>query len=274
MTSQAPALDLLTRCAAELYEAEAARRPIDPLTDAHPGLSLADAYRIQKLNVSRRESAGQRIVGHKIGLTARAMQELFHVDQPDYGHLLDTMLLEPGAPLDLGTLIDPQIEVEPAFVLGRRLAGPGITAADVVAATDYICACFEIIDSRIIGWRIRLQDTVADNGSSARVALGTLRLRPGALALDDIDTELEVDGAVMERGNTRAVLGHPANGIAWLANTVAAYGITLEPGHVVLPGTPTRSVRIGGRRCVRGRMSGLGNVELELRGAPAVAPPN
>jgi 2-keto-4-pentenoate hydratase len=198
------------------------------------------------------------------------MQELFGVDQPDYGHLFDTMMHAAATPLDLGRLIDPQIEVEPAFVLGRRLAGPDLNAADVLDATDYVCVCFEVIDSRITDWRIKLQDTVADNGSSARVVLGSMRVRPSALGLDDLDTELELDGAVVERGNTRAILGHPANGVAWLANTLAGYRIALEAGHVVLPGTCTRSVRIGGRRRVVGRIAGLGEVALDLIGAPAV----
>jgi 2-oxopent-4-enoate hydratase len=273
MNRATAAQDIAVQCAADLFNAERNRQAIAALTAAHPDLSLADAYRIQRMNVERRLAQGEHVVGHKIGLTAKAMQELFKVDQPDYGHLLGSMMHEAGRPLDLGELIDPQIEVEPAFVLGRRLAGPGITVADVLAATDHIRACFEVIDSRIIGWKIRLQDTVADNGSSARVVLGAKRSKPGELKLDDLETELEIDGTVVERGNTRAILGHPANGIAWLANTLAGFGIVLEPGHVVLPGTCTRSVRIGGRRRVAGRIAGLGEVMLELNGAPAVPPP-
>jgi 2-keto-4-pentenoate hydratase len=133
---------------------------------------VPEAYRIQQANVERRLSRGERVVGHKIGLTARTMQELFGVSEPDYGHLLDTMLHDEHVPLDLSALIDPQIEVEPAFVLGSRLQGPNVDVADVLAATEYVCVCFEVIDSRIIDWRVRLQDTVADNGSSARVVLG------------------------------------------------------------------------------------------------------
>lgn len=272
MTTASAATDIVARCAADLFEAEVGRRSIAPLTDTFPNLTLEQAYRIQQANVERRLRAGQRIVGHKIGLTARAMQELFNVDQPDYGHLLDAMLLEPGRPLDLATLIDPQIEVEPAFVLGRPLIGPGLTVKDVLAATDYVCACFEVIDSRITDWRIQLQDTVADNGSSARVVLGARRVKPSVLVLDDLATELEVDGTGVEHGNTRDILGHPANGIAWLANTVAAYGISFEPGHIVLPGTCTRSVRLAGHRRVRGRIADLGELTLELDGTPAVKP--
>jgi 2-keto-4-pentenoate hydratase len=270
MTAAASTPDVIAQCAAQLFGAESSRRPTEPLTKSFPDLSVPDAYRIQQANVQRRLARGERIVGHKIGLTAKAMQELFRVNEPDYGHLLDTMMHEAREPLDLDELIDPQIEVEPAFVLGKRLEGPKLDIAEVLAATDYVSVCFEVIDSRIIDWRIRLQDTVADNGSSARVVLGSKRVKPTSLALDTLDTELELDGAVVETGNTSAILGHPARGIAWLANRIAEFGIALEPGHIVLPGTCTRSVRIGGHRLAAGRIAGLGEVSLELTGAPSV----
>ncbi len=270
MTADVSSADVIAQCAAQLSGAESTRRPTEPLTKAHPSLSVPDAYRIQQANVQGRLARGERVVGHKIGLTAKAMQELFGVNEPDYGHLLDTMLHQAREPLDLGELIDPQIEVEPAFVLGRRLQGPDVSVADVLAATDYVSVCFEVIDSRIIDWRIRLQDTVADNGSSARVVLGSKRVDPTSLALDTLDTELELDGVVVETGNTSAILGHPAKGIAWLANRISEFGITLEPGHIVLPGTCTRSVRIGGHRRVVGRIAGLGEVSLRLTGDPSI----
>ncbi len=175
MTSDAGAADLIAQCAAVLHGAESSRRPIEPLTNRFPELTVPEAYRIQQANVERRLKRGEHVVGHKIGLTARAMQEMFGVNEPDYGHLLDTMLHDERVPLDLGTLIDPQIEIEPAFVLGSKLQGPNVGVADVLAATEYVCVCFEVIDSRIIDWRVRLQDTVADNGSSARVVLGAVQ---------------------------------------------------------------------------------------------------
>ena len=261
---------VVAACADELADAEARGRPIAPLTERYPALELDDAYRIQRRNVERRTARGERVVGRKVGLTAQAMQELFGVREPDYGHLLDTMLHDESRPLDLGTLIDPQIEVEPAFVLGRPLAGPGVGVADVLAATDHIRVCFEVIDSRIIDWRIGIVDTVADNGSSARVVLGAGRWQPKGLALDDLETELELDGEVVETGNTRAILGHPANGVAWLANTLARFGASLDAWDIVLPGTCTRCRRIAGHRLVRGAIAGLGEVALELTGAPHV----
>lgn len=270
MTSDAGAADLIDRCAAVLDGAESSRQPIEPLTNRFPGLTVPEAYRIQQANVERRLKRGEHVVGHKIGLTARAMQELFGVSEPDYGHLLDTMLHDERVPLDLGTLIDPQIEIEPAFVLGSKLQGPNVGVAEVLAATEYVCVCFEVIDSRIIDWRVRLQDTVADNGSSARVVLGAFKADPNVLELDNLETELELDGVVRETGNTSAILGHPANGIAWLANRISEFGLTLDAGHVVLPGTCTRCVRIGGHSRVAGRIEGLGEVTLQLVGTPSV----
>lgn len=259
---------LLESLADQLARAEHECRPIGPLTDRYGDLSLADAYRIQQINVERRLAAGERIVGHKIGLTARAMQIKFGVDEPDYGHLLEKMWLDGGDALDMSELIDPQIEVEPAFVLGSDLTGPGVNTEAVLAATDYISVCFEVIDSRIVDWRIKLQDTVADNGSSARLLLGVERFRPDGLRLEDMLTELEIDGRVVETGNTGAILDHPANGVAWLANAIAQFGVGLRAGQVVLPGTCTRSYRINGRRRAVGRIQGLGEVSLDLEGKP------
>jgi 2-keto-4-pentenoate hydratase len=267
---QAASAGIVADLADELARAEQERRPVQPLTERHPGLSLQQAYQVQQRNVAARVRGGQRVLGHKIGLTAVAMQELFGVREPDYGHLLNMMFLEGGEPLDLSELIDPQIEVEPAFVLGKSLRGPGLGIAEVLAATDYVTACFEVIDSRIVDWRIRIQDTVADNGSSARVLLGNRRIKPADLALDRLDTVLSLDGVAVETGNTGAILGHPANGIAWLANSLAAYGVTLEPGAIVLPGTCTRCRRVAGHRRIHGTIAGLGDVELVLEGAPTV----
>lgn len=270
MTSSNSTIVSVVAMADALFVAERDRRPIAALTEHFPALSLADAYQIQRLNVERRLRSGEEILGHKIGLTAKAMQEKFGVTEPDYGHLLNTMFLTPGSPLALGELIDPQIEVEPAFVLGADLKGPGVTIADVLAATDYVSVCFEVIDSRIVNWQIKLPDTVADNGSSSRVLLGPERHKPAELALDNLETVLEIDGKVLETGNTGAILGHPASGIAWLANALAQYGVGLKAGHIVLPGTCTRSRKIGGHREVRGRIESLGEVTLTLSGEPHV----
>jgi len=273
MNHQARSTSNVQALADRLFDAEASQLPVPPLTDESPDLSLDDAYRIQQLNIERRLANGESIIGHKIGLTGAPMQKKFGVSEPDYGHLMNTMQLSRDEPLDLGPLIDPQIEVEPAFVLARALSGPGLTVDDVIAATDYVVACYEVIDSRIINWRIKLQDTVADNGSSARFILGSEKARPGGLKLDDLDTHLEFDGELVDAGNTSAILGHPARGIAWLGNKLAEFGVTLEAGHIVLPGTCIRSFRLLGHKVVKGSIAGLGSVTMEIRGAPSVTDP-
>ncbi len=262
--------DTVTWCAEALAQAELKRHPTQPLTERFPELSLLDAYRIQQTNILRRTNEGERIVGHKVGLTAKAMQDLFGVREPDFGHLLNTMMHDADQALDLSQLIDPQIEVEPAFILGKRLIGPNVGIDEVMNATDCVCVCFEVIDSRIEDWRIKIQDTVADNGSSARVILGKQRMKTAGLNLANMETVLELDGTVVASGNTGAILGHPANGVAWLANAIARFGIALEAGDIVLPGTCTRSCRIAGHRNVTGRIAGLGEVSITLANTPCV----
>ena len=263
-------VESIVQIAEALFQAERLRLPIDPPTDRYPNLSLPDAYQIQRINIDKRVATGRKIVGHKIGLTAKAMQELFGVNEPDYGHLLDTMMHAENVPLNLRELVDPQIEIEPAFVLAKPLKGPDLTIEDVLEATDYISVCFEVIDSRIKDWRIKLPDTVADNGSSARVVMGSKKVKPDALQLEDLETVLRLDGQVVETGNTSAILGHPAYSVAWLANTLAQYGTVLQAGDVILPGTCTRSHRIAGCNNITGTIDGLGEVTLQLAGEPAV----
>ncbi|ESX83965.1 fumarylacetoacetate hydrolase family protein [Mesorhizobium sp. LNJC405B00] len=258
--------------ARQLRDAEAARQPITRLTEKVPALTVTEAYEIQRLNAEARLAAGEVVHGHKIGLTARVMQIKFNVDEPDYGHLFDTMFVQEGGTLDLSYLIDPQIEVEPAFVLGRPLRGPGVTCDDVIAATDWIVPAFEVIDSRIRNWDIRLQDTVADNGSSARVVLGQARKRPTELPLADLETALILDDQTVETGSTSAILGHPAEGIAWLANALGRHGVGLNAGQVLLPGTATRSHRIAGCKTARAEIEHLGTVTLNFTGEPTVTP--
>jgi 2-keto-4-pentenoate hydratase len=253
-----------------LATAEAQRRPLEPLTDSVPHLSVDDAYHIQQANILRRTRKGERIVGHKIGLTAKAMQELFNVNEPDYGHLLDTMVHDEQTPLDLSELIDPQVEVEPGFVLSRRLAGADLTIENILDATQYVCVCLEIIDSRVVDWRIKVQDTVADNGSSARIVIGAERIPTRSVNLEDLLTTLELDGEVAETGRTSEILGHPANGVAWLARALSRFNMGLNAGDIVLPGTCTRSRRLFGHEQATGRIDQLGSVSVRMRNQPFV----
>lgn len=256
--------ELADDIAAELAEAEERCAPIEPVTSRWPGVDLADAYGIQLCNVDRRRRAGDRICGFKVGLTSRAMQEMLGVGEPDYGHLMASMMLPSGAEIERSALVAPRVEVETAFVLGRRLEGPGVTVTDVLRATEFVLPALEIIDSRIVDWRIALPDTVADNASAARVVLGTTPVRPEASDLRLTGAVLEVDGQVVETGAGAAVLGHPAVAVAWLANALAAYGVAFDAGHVVLPGSCTRAASVERGSTARAELSALGQVGVRF----------
>jgi 2-keto-4-pentenoate hydratase len=224
-----------------LFTAEDTQSPIAPLREQWPGIDVEDAYEIQLGNIRRKTAAGRTIRGHKVGLSARAMQRMLGVDEPDYGHLLDDMVLSEGSTIATTELCQPRIEVEVAFVLSRTLEGPGISAADVMRATDFVVPALEIIDSRIRDWKITLCDTIADNASSARVVLGG---RPTSLNKVDprtIGAVLRRDGVVVGTGASGAVLGNPITAVAWLANKVASFGVALEAGQVVMPGSCTKA---------------------------------
>ena len=221
----------------ELYDAWRGNRMLDPLTERVPGISIDDAYRIQLRTIARRVEAGERHVGKKIGLTAPVVQKMFGVDQPDFGHLLSGMSYSSGQTLSAARFIQPKAEGEIAFLLGRDLSGPGVTAAEVLAATDFVMPCFEIVDSRIRDWQIKVQDTVADNGSSAAFVIGDRAISPQAIDLSTVGLVLEKNGELVGTGAGAASLGHPANAVAWLANALGRYGIPLKAGEVILSGS-------------------------------------
>jgi len=230
--------------AARLRRALETREPIDPIAADEPDLDVDDAYAIQTENIELDLAAGSVIVGHKIGLTSGAMQSMMGVDRPDFGHLLDTMLLDAGAPIRLDPFIRPRIEVELAFVLGADLPATGCTADDVMAATEWVIPCLELIDSRIVDWRIGLLDTIADNASSAGVILAPDRIDPSAIDLRDLAAELRIGDELVATGSTSDVIGSPAGAVAWLANAVGAFGVRLRAGHLVLSGSCTRAIDV------------------------------
>ncbi|WP_248964157.1 2-keto-4-pentenoate hydratase [Sphaerisporangium perillae] len=251
--------------AERLWAAERDREPIEPLTDTCPGIDAVDAYEIQLANIRRRLAAGARVYGHKVGLSSPVMQRMMGVDEPDYGHLLDTMVLSEEVPIPAGRYCYPRVEVEIGYVLGASLPGEGCTEEDVLAATAYVVPSIELIDSRVRDWRIRLADTIADNASSAGVLLGSARMSPAELdaaGLDvaDIEAVLYAGGEEIARGNTSAVLGNPTTAVAWLARKVASFGVKLEAGHVVLPGSCTRAVDARPGDTFRAEFAGLGSV--------------
>jgi 2-keto-4-pentenoate hydratase len=247
-----------------LRDAERDRRPVAPVTEIWPGLDVDDAYAVQRANVQRRVAAGAVVRGHKVGLTARAMQEMLGVSQPDYGHLLDDMFVADGGATPAERYCAPRVEPEVAFVLDAPLDGRGCTVADVLRATAFVVPALEIIDSRIADWRIALADTIADNASSAGVVLGARTTAVDGLDLATLGVVLRRNGEIVETGAAGAVLGNPVLAVAWLANTLHGLGAVLDTGHVVLPGSCTRAVEVGPGDAVRADFDVLGGVSVEF----------
>lgn len=254
----------LNEAAQALYEAERTRQALPPLVETYEGLSADEAYAIQRLLIDRKVRDGAKIVGHKIGLTSVAMQQLLGVDQPDFGQLLDTMILADGATLRRDDLIYPRVEAEIAFVLKDELRGPGINVATVLSATRYVFAALEVVDSRIADWRIKLADTIADNASSCRMVMGGRYVPPDDLDLRLIGLVLEKNGEVANTAAGAAVLGHPAQAVAWLANKLGEFDTPLKAGAVILPGALSAAVTVERGDAVRATFDRLGSVSVRF----------
>lgn len=244
-----------------LRVAERDRKPIPPLTREWPDLTAADAYAIQLANIRRRDAA---VVGHKVGLSSEAMQRMMGVGEPDYGHLMADMRLSENDPADASRYCYPRVEVEVAFLLGADLPGEGCAEADVLAATEAFAPSIELIDSRIEDWNISLADTIADNASSAGFVIGSGRVPPGAIDIKGIDAVLFQNGEPVVRGRSDAVLGNPVTAVAWLARTVAGFGVRLRAGHLIMPGACARAVDAHPGDDFRAVFAGLGEVRLTL----------
>jgi 2-keto-4-pentenoate hydratase len=228
-----------------LLEAYERGTPVEPLSSTFPGLTIDQAYDIQLDWVAAQLHVGRTVRGHKVGLTSEAMQRQLGVDQPDFGHLLDGMILSEDNIVPTTGLLQPRIEPELAFVLGRELAGPGVTLEDAARAVDYVFPALEVIDSRIADWRITIADTIADNASSAAVVLGASGCRLSEVDLENAEVVLTRNGDTVGTGVTGAVMGNPLEALAWLANTLGRRGQKLHAGHVVLPGSCTAAVPVG-----------------------------
>lgn len=227
----------LDNLANELYQAQRRCRPVDPLTDRFPDLTTEQAYQIQLSVVQKRLAEGHRVVGKKIGLTSKAMQDLLGVSEPDYGHLFEDMVILNGQSVVTDHLLQPRCEGEIAFLLGQELAGPGINVADVLRATEAVMPALEIVDSRVRDWKIKIQDTVADNGASALVVLGDTMTPVKGLDLRLVGMVLQKNGQIVDTGAGAAILGHPASSVAWLANKLAEFDIALKAGEIILSGS-------------------------------------
>ncbi|MGX5712698.1 2-oxo-hept-4-ene-1,7-dioate hydratase [Sphingopyxis terrae subsp. ummariensis] len=234
--------------AAELDRAERDRTQLSQLSIRHPDMTIEDAYAVQRAWTARKIADGRKPIGHKIGLTSRAMQRSSNIDEPDYGLLLDDMLFPDGRDIPVERFIVPRVEVELAFRLKHRLSGPDCTLFDVLDATDYIVPAIEIIDARIeqvdkaTGTTRKVFDTISDNAANAGLVLGGRPVRPMDVDLRWVSALIFRNGVIEDSGVAAAVLGHPAHGPAWLANKLHPYGETLEPGEIILGGSFTAPV--------------------------------
>ena len=254
----------IQKAADVLYEAEQTRAQVTMISQDNSDMTIDDAYMIQLRNVARRVEAGEKVIGMKVGLTSKAMQQLLGVDVPDYGHLLSQMLLLEGQPCRMDELIQPKVEGELAFCLKKDLKGPSVTIADVYNATEYVVPALEIVDSRIKDWKIKLVDTIADNGSSARLVVGS-RMTP----IHEVDMRLtgmtlEKNGELVNSGTTAEVWGNPAAAVAWLANALSAYDIELKAGSIVLAGALTAALPAQAGDSFTASFCGLGSVGVKF----------
>jgi 2-keto-4-pentenoate hydratase len=259
--------DSVAEAAGTLLDAYASRTPVSPLTAKYSGMSVGDAYEIQLAQVTAWTSAGAVVKGHKVGLTSAAMQMQMGVDQPDFGVLTDSMFLPEGITADITHFLQPRAEPEIGFVLGRSLSGPGVTVAEAVAAIEFVLPALEIIDSRIIDWRITLPDTIADNASSGGLVLGSRPVRPQDLDLSLTGCLLHRNGRLAGTGAGGAVLGgSPVSALVWLANVLGERGVALEAGHVILPGSVTAAIPIGAGDTISATFDRIGTVSITFSG--------
>ena len=248
----------------ELYNALITRTPVAPLTDREPGITLDDAYRIQLRMIQRRVDAGETIIGKKIGVTSKVVMDMLKVNQPDFGQMTSGMVFNEGEAIRVDSMIAPRAEAEVAFILKHDLEGPGVTAADVLRATECVLPCFEIVDSRIQDWKIRIQDTVADNASCGVLTLGGVRRRPQDLDLALAGMVLEKNGDIISTSAGASVQGSPVNAVAWLANTLGRLGIGLKAGELILSGSQSPLVPVEPGDSLVCTVGGLGSASVRF----------
>jgi 2-oxopent-4-enoate/cis-2-oxohex-4-enoate hydratase len=253
-----------------LYDAWRTRSTLAPLLVREPGITVTDAYAIQQRFVARRLAAGERIVGKKIGVTSKPVQDFLGVYEPDFGQLTSGMVRNESDGVDLGALIQPKAEAELAFVLERDLVGPGITAADVVRATAYVTPCFEIVDSRIQNWQIKIQDTVADNASCGVFLLGEAKGDPRKIDITLAGMVLQKNGELFSTGSGAAVQGSPLNAVVWLANTLGHLGLPFRAGEVILSGSQSALVPVTEGDELVCTVGGLGVCRARFHGRSAL----
>lgn len=247
-----------------LIQAEVERKEVTRITSKYPDLSVETAYEIQEQLVQIKLEEGHRIVGPKMGLTSQAKMKQMNVNEPIYGYIFDYMVVN-GAEIYLKDLIHPKAEAEIAFVLGNDIQGPGVTGAQVLASTAYVLPAVEIIDSRYENFKFTLPDVVADNTSSSRVVFGNSIMLPASLDLDLVGVTLSINGQIKDLGAGAAVLGHPANSIAMLANMLARKGLKLKAGQTILSGGITGAHMLNLGDAVSAKLDGLGTVDFVVK---------
>lgn len=255
----------LDRAFESIVKAYETKTSMNPLTDTYPDLTIEDAYLIQQKYIESLVEQGKQIVGKKIGLTSEAMQQMLGVNEPDYGYLLDSMEILHGDVIQASTLFQPKIEGEIAFVLNQDLIGPGITKEDVLEATEYIVPALEIVDSRITEWKITLADTIADNASCGMFIKGEKKINPNDINMEEIHMQLLKNGEKVNEGFGEDVLGHPATCVAWLANKLSEYNVSLKKGEVILSGALSAAVEMNKGDCIKASFTELGEVEVKIK---------
>ena len=254
--------DLIQQLSDQLLEAEKTCRPIDPISEKFKDLSYQDVYSVQLRSIRKKVQSGAVVVGKKIGLTSRGMQAQFHIDEPDYGIIVDKAVFREGKPFPTRQLILPRIEAEIAFLLREDLKGPRITVADVLKATEGVIPAFEVIDSRIRDWKITVKDSIADNASNAAVILGGKITSPSDIDLRLTGLVLEKNGEMIATAAGAEVLGNPAQSVAWLANKLCEYDIALQRGEFVMSGSLTRAASVEPGSFFRATFDRLGRVSV------------
>ncbi len=254
----------ITQLGDELYTALSTGKTVSPLTSRGFDITIEDAYHIQQRMLSRRLEKGEKVVGKKIGVTSAAVMNMLGVHQPDFGYLLDGMVYNEGESIPMDTLIQPKAEGEIAFLMKKDLMGPGVTAADVLAATAGVMACFEIVDSRITDWKIKIQDTVADNASCGVFVLGDKLVDISQVDLALCGMVLEKNGEIVVTGAGAATMGHPVNAMVWLANTLGRLGIPLKAGDIVLSGAMGAMVPVQKGDSLRVTIGGIGGCSVRF----------
>jgi len=257
-------MDEIDKAVDILRGAAEAGEPTAPLTEAFPGLSIEDAYAIQLRSTERRLAAGASVIGHKVGLTSIAMQQMLGVNEPDYGVIFDDMLYADGDTAPFSRFLQPRVEIEIAFRLSSPLAGPGITRDQVLTATEAVAPAIEIIDSRIADWKITLADTIADNASSAAIVLGDWVPVETLPDLAAVAATLSLNGSEAATGRGSDVLGNPAEAVAWLGNKLASFGTGLQIGDLIMPGSCTKALSVAVGDTVAATFEGLGAVTVSF----------